>query len=32
MIMAAEHVILGVLCIALLSLGLILVRSGLSLT
>jgi len=28
----AEHVILGVLCVSLLSLALILIRSGLSLT
>jgi len=32
MIMVAEHVILGVLCVSLLSFALILIRSGLSLT
>lgn len=32
MIAVAEHLILGVLCFGMLSLGLILIRSGLSLT
>lgn len=32
MIAAAEHLILGVLCVGVLSLGLLLIRSGLSLT